>query len=210
MAYSLQDPSAGSYAAGTNLTSRGNLDPYYNLWGGLAAPAGQLGANPSQTGITAIGSMGMAWHTVTITKQGTNVTWDIDGRRIATVDITGQTLGDNVFVGYHDWYISVATNTAVQFGLVDNVRVEDLVPVAPPSRPNITLIRIVGGNVEIDFTADLADTPSSFVLQESSVVIPGSAYADVISGTTITGSSGNFKAERAAGTAPKFYRIRRN
>jgi hypothetical protein len=210
MAYSLQDPSAGSYAAGTNLTSRGNLDPYYNLWGGLAAPAGQLGANPSQTGITAIGSMGMAWHTVTITKQGTNVTWDIDGRRIATVDITGQTLGDNVFVGYHDWYISVATNTAVQFGLVDNVRVEDLVPVAPPSRPNITLIRIVGGNVEIDFTADPADTPSSFVLQESSVVIPGSAYADVISGTTITGSSGNFKAERAAGTAPKFYRIRRN
>lgn len=205
MASSLQHPSAGWYAAGTNLTSRGNLDPYYSVWGGMTAPAGQLGANPSQTGTTAIGSMGMAWHTVTITKQGTNVTWDIDGRRIVTVDITGQTLGDNVFIGYHDWYISVATNTAVQFGLVDNVRVEDLIPVIPPT-VNITLVQIVGGNVEVFFTSTVTtDAPSAFVLQEASAVT--GTYGNV--SATITGSGGSYKAVRALGASPKFYRIRR-
>lgn len=76
-----------------------------------------------------------------------------------------------------------------------------------PVGPVITHVQIGGGNVEIFFTGAPTDTPANFVLQESSVVTPASAYADV--SATITGGSGSFKAVRALGTAPKFYRIKR-
>jgi hypothetical protein len=203
--WQLQPADSGVYAAGTTATARGNLHPYYSLWGGVQAPPAQLTLRPTQTGTTPVGSMGMAWHCVTITRQGTNVTWDIDGRRIATVNISDVTLGENIFVGYHDWFPSIGTNTVVQFGLVDNVRVEDLVPVTPTTIA-ITTIRVIGGNVEIDFTAGAADVPGNFGVQSAGTV--NGPYGNVTATITQQGT-GLFRAARPVDGTQHFYRIRR-
>jgi hypothetical protein len=71
----------------------------------------------------------------------------------------------------------------------------------------LTQVKLVGSNVEIDFTGPAADAPSAFVLQEASVV--NGTYADVVPPATITGSGGSYKAVVGAGTSPKFYRIKR-
>jgi len=192
------------YAAGTTTAARGNAAAYYSLWGGVPAPASQLAAHSFQSGVTPVGTMGFAWHSVTITKQDTNLFWDIDGRRIGSKDITGVPLQNNVFVGYFDWFVSVATNTSVQFGLVDNVRVENLVAV--PTAPTITSITVVGSNVQVDFTGAASDTTGSFVLQSSPAVQSG--FGDV-SATITQLAPGSFRATRALNGPVQFYRIRR-
>src|SRR5262245_12532411 len=65
----------GVYAAGTNNGPRDNLNVYYAPWPAVSAPAAQVTAHPTQTGTTATGTFGEAWHKVAITKHGTNVTW---------------------------------------------------------------------------------------------------------------------------------------
>lgn len=205
LADAIQTPDSGFYAAGTGTTARGSGNVYYNLWGGVAAPASQLSAHSSQTGVTPIGSLGMSWHSMTITKAGTNVTWDVDGRRLAMASFDPSTLilGDNVFVGHHDWFTSVVTNPAVQFGLVDNVRVENLIISLGPT---ITGIVVTNGNVQIDFTGTVADLPASFALQSTSIL--GVNFSDV-SATITSQGSGTFRAIRALGGTQQFYQIRR-
>lgn len=112
------------YAAG----SQNSTAAYYSGFGGEAAPAEQLTAYPSQTGTTQPGAVGMEWRDVTVTKTGDIVTWDIDGVRIATVDLTaaGVTFaGDNILFAHSD--INTGQTTAagepMLFGLIDNVRV---------------------------------------------------------------------------------------
>ena len=66
---------------------------------------------------------------MSITKVGDSVTWAIDGVTIATL---GQALGaftteGNIFVGYYDAFSSVSDNPATSFGLVDNLRVIEIV-----------------------------------------------------------------------------------
>ena len=132
-------PSSGVYAAGTDVNSRWSGNAYYSPWlGGIAAPTAQTTAYPTlQTGATGSGNMGFAWHKVAITKQGASVTWDIDGRRIATVDTSAMSLSTNVFVGYNDQYISGSpSNSFLRFLIVDNLKVESL---TPPPAPIIVL-----------------------------------------------------------------------
>ena len=45
-------------------------------------------AQPTQAGSTQPGAFGFAWHKVVLTNDGTNVTWDIDDVRIATVGLS--------------------------------------------------------------------------------------------------------------------------
>src|SRR5207249_3508256 len=153
---------SGVYAAGTNSGTRDNLNAYYAPWPAVSAPAAEVTAHPTQTGTTGVGTFGMAWHKVAIMRHGTNVTWDIDGRRLATVDTTLLSLSTNVFVGYHDPFATpLTTNAAAQFGLFDNVRVESL------SRPNIIAISYQGTFVLIDFTGENGDTIADFEIQAS-------------------------------------------
>jgi hypothetical protein len=105
----------------------------------------------------------------------------------------------NIMLGYTDAYDSIGP--AASGVVYDNVRVISL---AAPT-VLITQIKIVGSNVEIDFTGPSGDLPSAYVLQEASVVT--GAYGDV--SATITGSGGNYKAVRALSAGPAFFRIKR-
>jgi len=65
----------------------------------------------------------LAWREVVIARRGDLVEWSIDGVLIARVR-RAVLPGENVFVGYWDSFTSVSDNSALSFGLVDNVRVE--------------------------------------------------------------------------------------
>jgi hypothetical protein len=129
-------PSTGSYAAGTqdsntapNIDSRNNTSPYYgaNGLGSKTAPAAQLALFPQQSGTTATGSLGMAWHIWEITKTGNTVTWKVDGILISTVDVTNEPFGgSNLFLGQFDINATSSTDVnkrSLLFGLFDNVSV---------------------------------------------------------------------------------------
>ena len=112
------------YAAG----SQNSSDADYAVFGGESAPAEQVTLFPGQTGTTPAGALGFAWRDVTVTKTGDIVTWDVDGVRIATVDLstTGATFGgNNILFAQSD--INATQTTAagdpMLFGLIDNVRV---------------------------------------------------------------------------------------
>lgn len=124
---SFQDAS-GVYAAGTTGSPRNNLNPYYAVFGGETAPAAQLDLFPGQTLATAAGAQGFAWRDVLIEKIGNTVTWSIDNTLIATVDATGMTLGGGELVfSQFDIQANASTDpnsVPLQFGLIDNVRVE--------------------------------------------------------------------------------------
>jgi hypothetical protein len=111
------------YAAAT----RNNTDAYFAGFGGTAAPAAQVVLFPQQTGATAVGSAGMAWHQVEITKSGDTVRWIVDGTLIATIDLTTVALGgDNIFFGHSDVNATSSTDptdASLLFTLIDNVRV---------------------------------------------------------------------------------------
>jgi len=128
---------AASYQDGNPVyaaTTRNNSNAYYSSLGAHAAPAAQTLLYPQQTGTTAAGSAGMNWYQVEITKAGNFVTFEFDGLLIATVNITGMTLGgNNILFGHSD--INAASSTdpnraALLFTLIDNVRI--LVPQEQP------------------------------------------------------------------------------
>ncbi len=157
---------SGVYAAGTTNGPRDNLNPYYNPWPAVSAPAAEVTAHPAETGTTGVGTFGMSWHKVVITKRLHVVSWDVDGRRLATVDAdaNGVTLSTNVFVGFHDPFASVTTNAAAQFGLFDNIRVESL------GRPLLTSSSKVGTTVTIAFMGEAGDATTDFEVQAAPAV----------------------------------------
>jgi hypothetical protein len=128
------------YAAPT----RNNSDPYYASLGGVSAPAAQLALYPQQTGLTAVGSAGMAWHQVEIDKAGSLVTWSVDGLLISTVDLTGLALGgDNIFFGHSDVNATSSSDpydSDLLFTLIDNVRVDGEGPVSVPEPGTLLLL----------------------------------------------------------------------
>jgi len=121
----INQTTASIYPAG----GQNNSLAYYTgaFPGGVSAPAAQTTLFPSQTGTTAAGTLGWAWHDVVITKSGNTVTWDVDGVRLANVDLTTAPAfgGNNILFAQSD--INATQTTAagdpVLFGLIDNVRV---------------------------------------------------------------------------------------
>jgi hypothetical protein len=93
----------------------------------VSPPAAQTALFSQQTGTTGAGAIGWAWHDVTITKEGNLVTWDIDGVRLANVDLTTTPVfgGNNILFAQADINTNQTTvaNAPVLFGVVDNVRV---------------------------------------------------------------------------------------
>jgi hypothetical protein len=117
-----------TYVAG----SRNSNDPYYvaNFPGGLSPPPLQQALFPfTQSGSTPAGTMGFAWHEVTVAKRGDLVTWMIDGVPLAIVDVSNlsvPTAGTNILIGYSDVNAGIGPDpdfASLQFGLFDNVRV---------------------------------------------------------------------------------------
>ena len=204
----LLNDDSGAYSAGTgpiNSGIRRTTHPFYALWGNVPAPAGQLAAYPSQTGNSGSGNMGVSWHSVVITKATNAVTLLIDGILIATLPADTVPLSTNVFVGFQDQFAgSPPAVPAMSFAIIDNLRVETY-SAAPPAAPQITSIRVVGGNVQINFTGASSDAASAFTLQSSGTV--DGTYANTAG--VVSGSNGSFQVTIPISGDIQFYRIKR-
>jgi hypothetical protein len=201
----LYDDTSGVYAAGAGAGVRDNVNAYYAAWPAVSAPAAEVTAHPTQTGTTGLGTFGNAWHKAAITKRASNnsVIWNIDGRRIATIDISalGSFISTNVFIGFHDAFPSVTTNAACQFGLFDNVRIETL------SRPSITSLSPTGSTVVIDFTGEENDSTTDFEIQAASTVT--GPYVPVAGTIVQLSNPVKFEATVPASGSPAFFRVHR-
>ncbi len=145
-------------------------------------------------------SLEPSWVDVEVSQVGQLVTLKMNNIVIMSYANTTPYTSGNVMLGFVDAYDSIGTDVAAAV-IFDNVRVVDL------TQPTITItvVKVVGGNVEIDFTGPASAAASAFVLQEASAV--NGNYGDV--SATVTGSNGNFKAVRAVGGSQQFYRIKR-
>jgi hypothetical protein len=139
---------SGQFFAGLSSAGGGahnNSDPYYAAFGGIDVAAtvpNQTLAHPQQTGVTAVGAAGFAWHEVAITVVGTTATWEINGLPIARLDTTIGSpfpLNGNISVGFMDIFTSVSSDAAVSFGLIDNLVVTDV-----PEPASLALLALGG------------------------------------------------------------------
>ena len=165
----LRDPSAsgGTYRVYINGTNQGNSNAnfaiyaasggsnaattaqmYTNAYYGplfpvVSAPAIQSGAATTQTGSTQAGVFGFAWHNETITQDGTNVTWAIDGTTIATVPDSSVTLfgGSQIALGDQDGNLTTGPAT-YNFDVFD-----DLVVTAVPEPTSLALLGLMGAGM---------------------------------------------------------------
>ncbi|HMS54467.1 MAG TPA: PEP-CTERM sorting domain-containing protein [Fimbriimonadaceae bacterium] len=117
---------SGVFFAGTGAGVRNHNNPYYAQFGGVQAPAAQVGLFPQQTGTTLVGSQAFAWHEYKIVKAGNEATFSIDGLNIARVDMTGLTLsGNNIMLMHSDTNGTSSTDPNDQLinTIFDNVKV---------------------------------------------------------------------------------------
>lgn len=122
------------YAAG----SQQNTNVYYAtpFPGGKTAPLIQQTTYPlTQTGTTLVGTPSFQWNDVLIEKNGPTITWTVNGTLLATTSTSGfatPTRGNNILFGQADTSISAGTPAstfqAVDFTLIDNIRVVSAVP----------------------------------------------------------------------------------
>jgi len=122
------------YAAG----SQQNTNAYYAtpFPGGKTAPLIQQSTYAStQTGTTVVGTPSFTWNDVLIEKVGPTITWTVNGTLLATTSTSGFATpvgGDNILFGQADTSngagTPAATFQAVDFTLIDNVRVIQSVP----------------------------------------------------------------------------------
>ncbi len=122
------------YAAG----SQQNTNAYYAtpFPGGKTAPLIQQTSYPlTQTGTTLVGTPSFQWNDVLIEKNGATITWTVNGTLLATTStasFASPTRGNNILFGQADTSIGAGTPAstfqAVDFSLIDNVRVLSAVP----------------------------------------------------------------------------------
>ena len=200
----LQASSSGVYVGGTESNIRGNGHPYYasTFPGGQTAPAFQQANFAQQTGALAVGTVGFAWRDVIIAKTGSTVEWFVDGLKIASVANATLT-ASNIFLGYWDSFASIANNTNLSFGLVDNVRVERFVTNVPPyitvqpqgvsaaTGSNVTFDTMAGGTATLAYQwrlngTNIAGATSSSYTRNNAQAIHAGNYSVVV-----TNSSGS-------------------
>ncbi len=172
----VQLASTGVYWAGTDATARGNGNIYYitSLTNSAAPPALQQVNYPAQqTGNLNPGTFGFAWHDVIVSRRGSTVDWVVDGVRFCTISNATLT-ASNVFVGFWDPFPSLSANNAINFGLVDNVRVE-----SPAVAPAFTL-QPVAQTVKLGTNATFTAAASG---------LPSANYQWLFNGTNISGAT---------------------
>ena len=158
----LLSTNSGVYAAGTSATARDDENPYYlkAFPNARTAPALQQVNYPQQADHALDpGTLGFAWHDVIVSRRGNVVDWSVDGIRLATISNTLAT-ASNVCIGFWDPFSSLSSNNAINFGLVDNVRVE-VAAVAPniASHPQ-SLWSQIGSNATFTVTASGLPAPA--------------------------------------------------
>src|SRR5688572_23682578 len=151
----------------------------------------------------------MAWHRFVIVKEGTNVTWSVDGLRIATVTTSNRVISTNIFLGFFDINSGQTTgNKALQFGLVDNLLVERLESGTPTGEITLTGVARTGNNFQITFTAP--DAMQAFVV-EGSPTVDGDYEAEANVQFELISSAGGVSVRRATlpmSTQNRFFLIR--
>lgn len=165
----------GHFYAGTDSSARDNGNYYYvtAFPTGQSAPSFQQANYPQQNGNLNSGTLGLAWHEFIVSKRGALVDWVIDGVRIAT--ITNSTFtASNVCVGFWDPFSSLSSNNVINFGLVDNLRVES--PAFAPSWLIQPFTRTVPLGTNLTFTS-------------SANGLPAPAYQWRFNGTNIIGAT---------------------
>ena len=163
---------------------------------------------PEQSGATSIGAPGEAWHEVAIVKRGTNVTWSVDNLRIATITLTNKEISTNIFVGFFDINAGQTSDQEMSFGLVDNLRVEQLSGSEPTGTIQISGIQRSGNNVVIDFTTTGS---TAGIVVESSENVPSGYAAETgaqIETVSSTGGTTVMRATVPITTPMRFFRIR--
>ncbi len=184
-----QNAASGIYAAG----SLDNTSSYYSTAfpTNQSAPALQQANYPQQSGALASGTFGLAWHDVIVSRRGSNVNWAVDGILFASITNASFT-ASNVFVGFWDPFASLSSNNAVNFGLVDNVRVE-----VPAVAPFLTLQTGAAYGI---FGSGL--TGATYLLQTSTNL------TDWTTVTSLTATNGSFEYDFVppAGDAQRFFR----
>ena len=155
----VQAAATGEYWAGTGTTARGNGNNYYlNAFPtGQAAPGLQQSAYPQQSGSLNAGTFGLAWHDVIVSKRGSTVDWVVDGVRFCTISNATFT-ASNVFVGFWDPFTSLSSNNVINFGLVDNVRVES--PAVAPAWLTQPVAQSVRLGTNVTFAAAATGLPA--------------------------------------------------
>jgi hypothetical protein len=123
----------GYWAAGSGTNSATFSDPYYtSAFPSVSAPAGQSSFLATQSGSTPAGVQGFAWHTWTIIQDGTNLSWAIDGKTIATVpDADFTQAGSQISLGNDDTGTggnTAANNQLLNAQIFDNLIVTNVVP----------------------------------------------------------------------------------
>jgi hypothetical protein len=132
--FSVYAASGGSDSATT--AQMYNNSFYQTLFPSKSAPTAQSSAASTQTGSTPAGTFGFAWHTVSLTNDGTNTVWSIDGTTIATIADSQYTNGGTqVAIGDQDSNTgaSTASGATYNFNVFDNLVVTDLTPVPEPA-----------------------------------------------------------------------------
>jgi hypothetical protein len=204
------DDVSGVFAAGSTGGPRNNTHPYYAGFGRQPAPQGQLDSFPGQSGLTSAGVLGFAWRDVVIEKRGTQVSWFVDGLRLATVDASEITFGGgNILFNYFDINAGSTTDPNapdLHFALVDNVRVQQLTTTTP-TQPEITGTTLVTEGLRLTFTGSTNDAPTAFSLVGSETV--NGAYTPVAGATISQTAPGTFEVIIPLGTGNGFYQIQR-
>ncbi len=134
------------WAAGTSGTSASFSDPYYvSAFPSVSAPAGQSSFLATQSGNTAAGTLGFAWHTWTFTNDSQNVVWAIDGTTIATIptaDFT--TAGGQISLNAEDTGLagnSAANNQLLNAHIFDNLTITEI---PEPASVGLLLLGLAG------------------------------------------------------------------
>lgn len=155
----VEPAASGLYRAGTDATARSADNRYYQtvFTNARTAPLTQRTAYPQQTNALDPGTFGLAWHDVMVSRRGSTVDWAVDGVLMATISNAVFTAG-NVFVGFWDPYASLSSNNVINFGLVDNVRVEE--PVVAPLFVTNPISQTVKLGANVTFLAAAGGLPA--------------------------------------------------
>jgi hypothetical protein len=169
------------------------------LTGVFKSPPWTVGAVGGGAAANDYGGTTPSWASVELKQVNGVIYWSINHTLIfAYTNTTGYTSG-NIMLGYCDAYDSVGSSGGSV--IYANARLVSL------QIPVIKNIVDNAGSLEITFEANAGDVPAQFVLQQSAPLATG-PYADTSSTITSLGG-GYFKAVKAVGASPTFYRIRR-
>jgi hypothetical protein len=169
------------------------------LQGVFKTPPWTAGGDNGGAPANVYGGTSPIWADVELRQVNGVISWYINHTLIFAYTNTTPYKSGNIMLGYTDAYDSIgASGGSVIYA---NARVISLAL-------NITSIKVVGSNVEIGFQATSERVPADFTLQQSSPLATG-PYADTTSTISSLGG-GKFKAVKAVGSSPTFYRIRGN